>query len=50
MFMAGTLVALAAALVWRGWHRRERPFDREELLVVRGYADRVRRDQIHPFE
>ena len=50
MLVAITLLAMAAFFLLRGLRQREQPLDREELLIIRGLADRLRKDEIHPFE
>jgi hypothetical protein len=50
MLLASTLLAVAAALVWRGLRNRKRPLDRDELLIIGRLAEEIRKEQFHPYE
>lgn len=49
MLFAGICLALAAVVMLRDAYPRRRPFDADELRIIRGLADQTRRDQFHPF-
>jgi len=50
MLLASTLLAVAAALVWRGLRNRKRPLDRDELLIIGRLAEEIRKEQFQPYE
>jgi len=43
-------VAAALFAVWRGTRRSRAAVDREEILVIRSVSDRIRREQVQPFD
>jgi len=44
------LIVVAFAVIWLDTDGRRRPLDSDEVRVIRGVADRVRREQAQPFE
>jgi hypothetical protein len=45
MFLAGAGLAL-----WLGSRKREPPLDRDEILIIRQFADQVHKENFQPFE
>jgi hypothetical protein len=49
--VSGICVAFAAlAVLWLRWARRQAPMGRDDLARLSLYSDKVRREQLHPFE
>ena len=49
MLFSAVCLALAAAIVLLEQYTRKRRFDPDELRIIRGLAERTRKDQFHPF-
>jgi hypothetical protein len=50
MLLPALIILIALIGILSASRDRIRPLDRKEVLVVRDYADRVRREQSQPFE
>lgn len=50
MLLSAILVAVVLMAIWRLTRGRKDPLDRDEILIIRNSADRMRREQSQPFE
>ena len=50
MLPAGICVVVALVVLWRAFRARPRPLDRNEVQILRHFADQIRKEQFHPFE
>jgi ABC-type nickel/cobalt efflux system permease component RcnA len=44
------LLGVALLACWRGMRRTRATVDRDEILVIRHVSDRIRREQVQPFD
>jgi len=49
MVAAGICIIVALVFCWQ-LRKKERPLDPDEIRILRRLSDRIRSEQVHPFE
>jgi hypothetical protein len=50
LILIEVLLAVALFAMWRGAKGNNPPLDREEIEIIRHFADQMRKEQFHPYE
>jgi hypothetical protein len=50
MVLAGICLVALLLVIWRDSCASQGPLDRAEIRVIRRYADKIRKEQIQPFD
>ncbi len=50
MVLVAICVAALLLVIWRDSCASKGPLDRAEIKVIKHYADKIRKDQIQPFD